>query len=89
MGPSLSMRLPALIAQIVTLAVALPAGGYLGVFLALMFGGRDFGQLPIVTVPVGLVAATVFSVWPSIRIEMRFIFVVSCLAVFIILNKLL
>lgn len=46
--------------------MALPFGWGLGVFLAYVLAGRNFGQLPAATVPLSIVAALVFALWPSV-----------------------
>jgi hypothetical protein len=52
-------------ARIAAAAVlAVPFGWGLGVFIADVVGGRDFGQLPVLTVPLGIVAAVVFAFLP-------------------------
>jgi hypothetical protein len=41
--------------------VALPFGWGLGVFVAYLVAGRNFGQLPALTVPLCLIASIVFA----------------------------
>jgi hypothetical protein len=35
--------------------------------VAYAIGGQDFGQLPVATVPLGILGAIVFAVWPSVE----------------------
>ena len=51
--------------------MALPFGWGLGVFLAYVLAGSSFGQLPAVTVPLGIVASLVFALWPSLAPRTR------------------
>jgi hypothetical protein len=38
---------------------------------AMIIAGRKSGQLPVVTVPLGIVGAVVFALWPSIKPSTR------------------
>jgi hypothetical protein len=53
------------------LVLALPFGWGAGVLVAYVLGGRDFGQLPVATVPLGILGAIVFAVWPSVETNTR------------------
>ena len=52
--------------------LAFPFGWGIGVLSALLIGGRNFGQLPALTVPLGIIAAIVFALWPSFKASTRF-----------------
>ena len=52
--------------------LAFPFGWDVGVLSALLIGGRNFGQLPLLTVPLGIIAAIVFALWPSFKASTRF-----------------
>ena len=52
--------------------LAFPFGWGVGVLSALIISGRNFGQLPLLTVPLGIIAAIVFALWPSFRPSIRF-----------------
>ena len=52
--------------------LAFPFGWGVGVLGALLIGGRNFGQLPALTVPLGIIAAIVFALWPSFKASTRF-----------------
>ena len=52
--------------------VALPFGWGVGVVAAYVIAGRDFGQLPAGTVPLGIIAAVLFALSPIARPVMRF-----------------
>jgi hypothetical protein len=56
--------------------LAFPFGWGLGVLIAppityLITGGWDFGQLPAMTVPIGIVASLIFAILPTITIRTR------------------
>ncbi|MGH8504657.1 MAG: hypothetical protein ACRETM_01675 [Stenotrophobium sp.] len=51
--------------------VALPCGWGLGIVAATCMAGSDFGQLPAVTVPLGIVAALVFALSPILTAKKR------------------
>jgi hypothetical protein len=65
------MRTPSWIVVGFALVMALPFGWGLGVMLAYLIAGRDFGQLPAATVPLGLVAAVGFAVSPRFDARTR------------------
>ena len=52
--------------------LAFPSGWGVGVLSALIISGRNFGQLPLLTVPLGIIAAIVFALWPSFKASTRF-----------------
>jgi hypothetical protein len=60
------VQVPTWVIVAATLLAALPFGWGLGVLAAYLIGGRDFGQLPVATVPLGLLAAFVLALWPGL-----------------------
>ena len=75
---------------LVTAAViaAFPFGWGLGVFIAYLVAGRDFGQLPALTVPVGIIAGIAFALSPLLSAGKRFMIMVGGTVLFIVLNSL-
>lgn len=71
------------------LLLALPFGWGAGVLAAYAIGGRDFGQLPVATVPLGILGAIVFAVWPSIEPNTRLKIMTAGTVMFIALGWLL
>jgi len=67
---------------------ALPFGWGLGLVAALVIAGKDFGQLPIMTVPLGILAALVFALWPSVKPGKRLAILVAGAIVFIVIGQL-
>ena len=55
-------RIPAPVVLTAAVIAAVPFGWMLGGFAAYLVAGPKFGQLPIITVPLGIVAAIVFAV---------------------------
>jgi len=55
-----------------TVVLALPFGWGLGLLVAYLVAGKNLGQLPAGTVPLGIVAAVVFALWSSIKLTTRF-----------------
>jgi hypothetical protein len=74
------MRIPSWAMKTVAVIVAIPFGWAIGVLLAYLIAGREFGQLPVLTVPVGLVAGIVFALMPVLTTAKRIaIMVISTL----------
>jgi hypothetical protein len=67
---------------------AFPFGWGLGLVLAYVIAGKDFGQLPALTVPVGLIAALVFALWPSVPPRTRLTVLVAGALMFIVFAQL-
>ena len=65
------MKVPAWAVTTSALILALPFGWGLGLVAALIIAGKDFGQLPAATVPLGLIAAFVFALRSSIKASTR------------------
>jgi hypothetical protein len=58
------MQIPPSVTVAAAALMALPFGWGLGVFAAYLLAGSNFGQLPIATVPIGIIAALIFAFWP-------------------------
>jgi hypothetical protein len=73
---------------LVTAAVvaALPFGWGLRVTAAYLVAGPDFGQLPALTVPVGIIAAIIFALLPLLSARKRLLMMVGGTELFILLN---
>lgn len=69
--------------------LALPFGWGLGVLAAYLIGGKNFGQLPVATVPLGIIAALVFALRPSLDASFRLEILAGGTALFILLAWLI
>lgn len=69
---------------VVMLAVfaAVPFGWGLGVVAAYLIAGPDFGQLPAMTVPLGIVAGIVFALAPRLSPSRRLTLMLGGTALF-------
>ena len=65
------MRIPSWMMVAASVMMAFPFGWGLGVFVAYVIAGKNFGQLPVATVPLGIVAALVFAVAPFMDASKR------------------
>ena len=81
-------RIPSWVTITATVVMAFPFGWGVGVLLAYLVAGRDFGQLPIMTVPVGMLGAIVFALWPSVKPSTRLLVVLGGTAVFVLVGLL-
>ena len=63
---------------------AFPFGWGLGVIAAYLIAGTDFGQLPILTVPLGIIAAVVFALLPVLAAGTRLAILAGGTGVFIL-----
>ena len=68
--------------------LAFPFGWGVGVLSALLIGGRNFGQLPALTVPLGVIVTIVFALWPSFKASTRFKVMLAGSVAFVILGWL-
>jgi len=66
------MRIPQVIFVGAAVLLALPFGWGLGVVLAYAIAGSDFGQLPVGTVPLSIVASIAFALSPQPSPKSRF-----------------
>lgn len=71
------------------LVLALPFGWGAGVLAAYAIGGQDFGQLPVATVPLGILGAVVFAVWPSVETNTRLKIMSAGTVIFVVFAWLL
>ena len=62
------MRILAILA---CLLLVPPFGWMVGVVLAIVLTGGAIGQLPMVTIPIAILAALVFAVWPLVPVTTR------------------
>jgi hypothetical protein len=67
--------------------VALPFGWGLGVFVAYLVAGRNFGQLPALTVPLCLIASIIFALSRSFTPGMRLTIMLIGTGVFVLLGS--
>jgi len=72
-----------------TVVLALPFGWGLGLLAAYLIAGKNFGQLPAGTVPLGIIAAVTFALWPSLKVTTRFTVMLGGGAAFILLAWLI
>ena len=77
-------RIPSWIAVIGAVIFAVPFGWGLGVLAAYLIAGSNFGQLPIMTVPIGIAAAVAFAVVPSFNAWTRLAILALGTALFIL-----
>ena len=68
------------------LVAAVPFGWALGVVGALVVMGRNIGQLPVMTVPGGIVVGFIFAVWPRPKASTRFAILLSATVVLIFIG---
>jgi len=76
--------MPGWLVTAATVVLALPFGWGLGLLAAYLIAGKNFGQLPAGTVPLGIIAAVVFSLWSSIKLATRFMVMLVGSAAFIL-----
>jgi len=74
--------------MIVTTAViaAFPFGWGLGVFVAYLMAGSDFGQLPALTVPVCILASIIFALLPVLPAVTRLIILAIGAGLFVLIG---
>ena len=82
------MNVPSWVVVAGAVVAALPFGWGLGLVAAYMIAGKDFGQLPALTVPIGLLAALVFALWPSVKPRTRLTVLFVGAVVFIVFAQL-
>ncbi|HEX6794042.1 MAG TPA: hypothetical protein VF304_09345 [Casimicrobiaceae bacterium] len=82
------MRVAPWVMVMAAVAMALPFGWGLGVFLAYMLAGSSFGQLPAATVPLAIVASLVFALWPSPSPSTRLTVMVAGTVLFFLFARL-
>lgn len=79
--------MPAWLIVLAEVALALPFGWGLGVLAAWLVARSSFGQLPAVTVPLGILAALVFACWPTLPPRIRFGVMVAGVIAFVALGR--
>lgn len=62
-GHAMSVR--SALARMAAVLLSLPFGYGAGVISAYVIGGREFGQWPVITVPVALVGSIAYALWPA------------------------
>lgn len=80
------MRIPSAVLVAAAVILALPFGWGVGVIVAYMIAGKDFGQLPAGTVPIAIVASITFALSASISPKTRFAVTASGTLLFILLS---
>ncbi|HLH94733.1 MAG TPA: hypothetical protein VKW08_06400 [Xanthobacteraceae bacterium] len=78
------MRTPSWIFVTAAVIVAFPFGWRLGLVLASLIAGRDFGQLPVLTVIIGLAASIAFAVAPILTPGIRLTIMLLGTAIFVL-----
>jgi hypothetical protein len=82
------MRIPPVVLIIAPVILALPFGWGLGVIIAYLIAEPNFGQLPIVTVPLAIAASIVFALVPWLPAQTRVIIMAIGTAAFVVLGHL-
>ena len=80
------MRLPSWAVVTAAVLAAVPFGWNLGVAAAYLLAGSDFGQLPALTVPLGIIAAIIFALLPLLSARKRLLIMVGGTGLFILLG---
>lgn len=80
------MRISSILFTVAALLLALPFGWGFRVTLAYAIAGKDFGQLPAATVPIGLIASIGFAAWPSIPAKIRCASMAAGTAIFVLIS---
>jgi len=83
------MRIPPFVLIAAAAIFALPFGWGLGVAIAYLIAGPNFGQLPAGTVPLSIVASIAFALWPSLSPTIRFVAMAAGTVAFILLGYLM
>jgi hypothetical protein len=83
------MRVPSWILVTAAVLVAFPFGWGLGVFVAYLIAGKNFGQLPAMTVPLALIGSIIFALSPSFTPGMRLAIMLIGTVVFVILGAMM
>ena len=83
------MRVPSWVVVAAAVVMALPFGWGIGVLVAYLLAGPDFGQLPIATVPIGIVGAVVFALSPALEASTRLQVMVAGTAIFFVVGWLI
>jgi anti-sigma factor RsiW len=81
---NVTARIPSWILVIGAVIFAIPFGWGLGVLAAYLIAGSNFGQLPLMTVPLGIAAAVAFAAVPRFNAWTRFAVTAGGTALFIL-----
>jgi len=82
------MRFPAWAVVTGAVIAALPFGWGLGVVVAYVIAGPEFGQLPVLTVPICLLASIVFALIPVLTPVKRLMILTIGTGLFILIGRL-
>ena len=77
-------RIPSWIPVIGAVIFAIPFGGGLGVLAAYLIAGSNFGQLPLMTVPLCIAVAVAFAAVPRFKAWTRFAVMAGATALFML-----
>jgi len=80
------MQIPSWAVVTAAVVAAFPSGWGPGVTTAYLLAGPDFGQLPALTVPLGIIAAIVFALSPLLGARKRLLIMVAGTGLFILLG---
>ena len=83
------LRIPSWVVIVAAVVVAVPCGWAVGVIVALAWGGPNFGQLPLFTVPVGIIASVLFALFPVPAPWIRLTIMLAIVAAFTLGGMLL
>jgi hypothetical protein len=83
------MRVPSWMLVTAAVLVAFPFGWGLGVVVAYMVAGKNFGQLPALTVPIAIVGSLIFAFSPAFTPGMRLAIMLIGTVVFLLLGYFL
>ncbi len=73
--------------KVIAVLVGIAFGWMFGVFLAFLIAGPNFGQLPILTVPIGLAAGITFALVPVLTTGKRIGIMVAATALILLVVK--
>ena len=82
------MRIPAFLLVAGAVILALPFGWGLGVVIAYLIAGKEFGQLPAGTVPLAVTGSIVFALASSLSPMTRFVTMAVGTAAFVLMGYL-
>lgn len=80
------MQFPSWVVVTAAVVAAFPFGWGLGVVIADLVAGPDFGQLPALTVTVSILASIVFALLPVLSAEKRLMILVIGTGLFILFS---
>jgi len=73
--------------KIIAVLVGIAFGWMLGAFLAFLIAGPSFGQLPLLTVPIGLAAGIAFALIPVLTTAKRIGIMVAATVLIVLVVK--